>query len=153
VADGVWFIAGGSHNSVAIEMKDYMILVETPLNDGRSLPVIAEVKKLAPASRSATSSTRTRTSTIPAACAAAVAEGATIVTQAQNKAYFERAFATPSTIAPDALAKSGMKKARIVTVGEKMVLRTRHAPSSCTASPTLITPTRLWWRTCRRRSS
>ena len=53
---------------------------------------------------------------------AAVAEGAAIVTQAQNKAYFERAFATPSTIAPDALAKSGMKKARIVTVGEKMVL-------------------------------
>jgi len=39
VADGVWFIAGGSHNSVAIEMKDYMILVEAPLNDGRTLPV------------------------------------------------------------------------------------------------------------------
>ena len=48
VADGVWFIAGGSHNSVAIEMKDYMILVETPLNDGRSVPVIAQVKQLAP---------------------------------------------------------------------------------------------------------
>ena len=42
VADGVWFIAGGSHNSVAIEMKDYMILVETPLNDGRSVPVIEQ---------------------------------------------------------------------------------------------------------------
>src|SRR4030095_7459697 len=39
VADGVWFIAGGSHNSVAIEMKDYLILVEAPLNDGRTLPV------------------------------------------------------------------------------------------------------------------
>ena len=33
VADGVWFIAGGSHNSVAIEMADHLILVETPLND------------------------------------------------------------------------------------------------------------------------
>jgi hypothetical protein len=41
VADGVWFIAGGSHNSVAIEMKDYLIVVETPLNDGRSVPVLA----------------------------------------------------------------------------------------------------------------
>ena len=48
VADGVWFIAGGSHNSVAIEMKDYVILVETPLNDGRSVPVIAQVKQLVP---------------------------------------------------------------------------------------------------------
>ena len=48
VADGVWFIAGGSHNSVAIEMKDYLILVEAPLNDGRSLPVFEQVKKLVP---------------------------------------------------------------------------------------------------------
>ena len=53
---------------------------------------------------------------------AAVGEGATIVTQAQNKAYFERAFATPSTIAPDHLAKSG-KKAKFVAVGDKMALR------------------------------
>ena len=36
VADGVWFIAGGSHNSVAIEMKDHLMLVEAPLNDGRT---------------------------------------------------------------------------------------------------------------------
>ncbi len=48
VADGVWVIAGGSHNSVAIEMKDHMILIEAPLGDLRSAPVIDEVKKLAP---------------------------------------------------------------------------------------------------------
>ena len=48
VADGVWFLAGGSHNSVAIEMKDHMVLVEAPLYDGRSNAVLAEVKKLAP---------------------------------------------------------------------------------------------------------
>ena len=29
--------AGGSHNSVAIEMKDHLVLVEAPLNDGRSV--------------------------------------------------------------------------------------------------------------------
>ena len=29
-ADGVWLIAGGSHNSVLIEMKDYLIVVEGP---------------------------------------------------------------------------------------------------------------------------
>ena len=33
VADGVWFIAGGSHNSVAIEMSDHIVLVEAPLSD------------------------------------------------------------------------------------------------------------------------
>ena len=123
VADGVWFIGGGSHNSVAIEMKDYVILVETPLNDGRTLPVIAEVKKLVPGKPIRYVVNSHSHFDHSGGLRAAVAEGATIVTQAQNKAYFERAFATPSTIAPDALAKSGMKKARIVTVGEKMVLK------------------------------
>src|SRR5216683_6193437 len=48
VAEGVWFVAGGSHNSVAIEMKDHIVLVEAPLNDGRSGAVFEEVNKLAP---------------------------------------------------------------------------------------------------------
>ena len=40
-ADGVWFLAGGSHNSVLVEMKDHLILVESPLYDGRAQAVIA----------------------------------------------------------------------------------------------------------------
>src|SRR5438093_10861345 len=48
VAEGVWHVAGGSHNSVAIEMKDHLVLVEAPLNDARSGAVFDEVKKLAP---------------------------------------------------------------------------------------------------------
>ena len=38
-ADGVWFIAGGSHNSVAIELAEQIVLVESPLFDGRALAV------------------------------------------------------------------------------------------------------------------
>jgi glyoxylase-like metal-dependent hydrolase (beta-lactamase superfamily II) len=53
---------------------------------------------------------------------AAAGEGATIITQAQNKAYFERNLATASTIAPDHLARSG-RKGRVIAVGEKMVLK------------------------------
>ena len=121
VADGVWFVAGGSHNSVAIEMKDYLIVVEAPLNDGRTLPVLEQVKKLAPGKPIRYVVNSHSHFDHSGGLRAAVAEGATIVTQAQNKAYFERAFATPSTIAPDALQKSG-KKARIMTVGEKAVL-------------------------------
>ena len=30
VADGIWYITGGSHHSVLIEMKDYLIVVEGP---------------------------------------------------------------------------------------------------------------------------
>jgi glyoxylase-like metal-dependent hydrolase (beta-lactamase superfamily II) len=122
VADGVWFLAGGSHNSVAIEMKDYMILVETPLNDGRSVPVIAEVKKLAsgkPIRYVVNSHVHFDHS---GGLRAAVAEGAVIVTQSQNKPYYEKAFANPNTIAPDALAKSG-KKAQFKTVDDKLVIK------------------------------
>ena len=122
VADGVWFIAGGSHNSVAVEMKDYVILVEAPLTDGRTLPVIEQVKKLAPGKPIRYVVNSHAHFDHSGGLRAAVAEGATIVTQEQNKAYLERAFATRSTIAPDALEKSG-RKARIMSVGEKTVLR------------------------------
>ena len=121
VADGVWFIAGGSHNSVAIEMKDHMILVEAPLNDGRTVPVIEQVKKLAPNKpiRYVVNSHAHFDHT--GGLRAAVAEGAAIVTQEGNKAYLMQAMATRSEIAPDQLTKSG-KKAHFVTFGNKMVL-------------------------------
>jgi len=119
VADGVWFVAGGSHNSVAIEMKDHLVLVEAPLNDGRSEPVIAAVKQLAvgkPIRYVVNSHSHFDHS---GGLRTAVAEGATVVTQAGNKAYFERAFATPNRIRPDALARSG-KKAKLVTVDDAL---------------------------------
>ena len=41
LADGVWLIGGGSHNSVAVEFKDFAAIIETPLDDARSNAVIA----------------------------------------------------------------------------------------------------------------
>jgi hypothetical protein len=34
VSSGVWFLGGPSHNSVAIEMKGQIVLVESPVSDG-----------------------------------------------------------------------------------------------------------------------
>jgi glyoxylase-like metal-dependent hydrolase (beta-lactamase superfamily II) len=51
----------------------------------------------------------------------AVAEGATIVTQAANVPYLERVLATPARIAPDRLAQSGAK-AKFLPVGDKASL-------------------------------
>ena len=121
VAEGVWFIAGGSHNSVAIEMKDHIVLVEAPLNDGRSGPVLEEVKKLAPGKPIRFVINTHSHFDHAGGVRTAVAEGATLVTQAGNKAYYEQAFATPNRLNPDRLAKSG-KKPKLQTVNEKLVL-------------------------------
>ncbi len=121
-AEGVWHIAGGSHNSVAIEMKDHMVLVESPLNDGRSGPVIEAVKKLVPGKPVRTLINSHNHFDHAGGLRTAVASGLTIVTQEGNKAYFAKNFAAKSTIAPDMLAKS-KKTAKIVTVGEKMEIK------------------------------
>jgi len=121
VADGVWFVAGASHNSVAIEMKDHIVLVETPLGDFRAGPVIEQVRKLAAGKPIRYVVNSHHHFDHSGGLRTAVAEGATIVTQAQNKPYFERAFANPNKINPDRLAKSG-KKAKFRTVNEKLVL-------------------------------
>ena len=48
IADGVWYVGGGTHASIAVEFRDFITVIEAPLNEDRSLAVIAEVKKLIP---------------------------------------------------------------------------------------------------------
>jgi glyoxylase-like metal-dependent hydrolase (beta-lactamase superfamily II) len=48
LAPGVYLVAGGSHNSVAVEFKDYVTVIEGPLSNQRTNAVVAEVHKLFP---------------------------------------------------------------------------------------------------------
>lgn len=118
IADGVWFVGGGSHNSVAIEMKDHIVLVESPLGDFRVGPVVEAVKKLVPGKPIRYSVNSHHHFDHSGGLRSIAAEGATIVTQAKNKAYTEKNLATKSAINPDMLAKSG-KKGKVMGVGEK----------------------------------
>ena len=120
VADGVWFIAGGSHNSVAVEMKDHFILVEAPLYDGRSAAVLDEVKKLDPAKPIRYVINSHHHFDHAGGLRTAAAAGATLVVSAAAKPYFDQAFANPNRINPDMLAKSG-KKAKVEGVNGKRV--------------------------------
>lgn len=48
VADGVWLLGGGSHNSVAVEFRNFVAVIEAPLDEERSLAVIEEVVRIVP---------------------------------------------------------------------------------------------------------
>ena len=121
IADGIWFIGGGSHNSVAIEMRDHLVLVEAPLNDGRSVPVIDAVKALAPGKPIRYVINSHQHFDHAGGLRTAAAEGATIVTQAANVPYLERVLDTPNRIAPDKLAQSG-RRAQFMAVAERASL-------------------------------
>ena len=120
LADGVWLLAGGSHNSLAIEMKDHAVVVEGPLYDARSQLVIDETKKLIPNKPIRFLLNTHMHFDHSGGVATFAAEGATIVTHQGNKAFYERAFANKRVVSPDAFARS-KKKAGIRAVGDKFV--------------------------------
>jgi glyoxylase-like metal-dependent hydrolase (beta-lactamase superfamily II) len=120
-ADGVWFLTGGSHHSVAVEMRDHIVLFECPLGDERAQAVIDAAKKAIPGKPIRFAVNTHHHFDHSGGLRACAAEGAAIVTHAMNKAYFEQAYAAPRTLSPDALARSG-KSASFVTFAEKHVL-------------------------------
>jgi hypothetical protein len=48
LADGLWLLGGGTRNSVLVEFKDFVTVVEAPQNEARSLAVIEETNRLVP---------------------------------------------------------------------------------------------------------
>jgi glyoxylase-like metal-dependent hydrolase (beta-lactamase superfamily II) len=116
VADGVWHLAGGSHNSVLIEMADHLVLVEAPLGDARTNAVIAAAKALVPGKPIRSVINSHAHFDHSGGLRAAVAEGATIVTMAANVPYFERTLNNPNALRPDALAAKAGTRARFQAV-------------------------------------
>jgi glyoxylase-like metal-dependent hydrolase (beta-lactamase superfamily II) len=120
-ADGLWYITGISAHSVLIEMKDYLIVVEAPHGERRSMAVMAEVKKLVPHKPIKYLINTHHHFDHSAGVRAYAAEGVTIVTHEVNRPYFERAALNSWTLDPDRLAKS-KKKPVFQIMGDNMVL-------------------------------
>jgi glyoxylase-like metal-dependent hydrolase (beta-lactamase superfamily II) len=117
-APGVYYLTGGSHHSVAIGMRDHVVVVEGPQSEARSLAVIAKTKELFP-----NKPIRYVVNTHvhfdhSGGLRPFVDEGATVVTHRSNQSFFEKAWTAPRTINPDRLAQS-KKRARFQAVGDR----------------------------------
>jgi glyoxylase-like metal-dependent hydrolase (beta-lactamase superfamily II) len=121
VADGVWYLTGGTHHSVLIEMNDHLVVIEGPLNDERATAVIAEVKKTVPNKPIKYVVNTHHHFDHTGGLGPFVAEGATVITHDVNKAFLEQSLAAPRTVQPDKLAQSG-KKATVEGMQDKRVL-------------------------------
>jgi glyoxylase-like metal-dependent hydrolase (beta-lactamase superfamily II) len=121
LADGVHYVKGGSHHSIAIDQRDHIVVVEGPQNEARSTAVIAAVKQAIPNKPIRYMINTHAHFDHSGGLRTYVDEGATIVTHAMNKPFYEQAWSAPRTINPDRLARSG-KRAAFETFTDKHVL-------------------------------
>jgi glyoxylase-like metal-dependent hydrolase (beta-lactamase superfamily II) len=130
LADGVWFIGGGTHNSLAIEFRDFATVIEAPVNEERSLAVIDEVSRLVPNKPIRYVVNTHHHFDHSGGLRTYLAQGATIVTHEGNKDYYERVlFSTaPRTLQPDRFStyypyfSGGRRPLPIETVNQKYVI-------------------------------
>src|SRR2546426_1686156 len=120
VAEGVWFLSGGSHNSALIEMKDHLILVESPQNEDRAAAVLAEVKNLLANKPIKYVVATHHHFDHTGGLRAVAADGVTVIAHDANKAFLDKALAAPATVNPDRLTKSG-KKGTVEVMRDKRV--------------------------------
>jgi len=107
LAPGVVLMGGGSHNSVAVEFKDYVTVIEAPLDQQRSLAVIAEVKKTFPNKPIRYVVNTHNHFDHLGGVRTYVAEGATVVTEERNRNFYQRVVLAPQSrsLLPDRLSQ------------------------------------------------
>ncbi len=117
---GVYRITG-DYAALAVELRDYVVVLGGGDNEARGLAILAETKRLFPKKP-----IKYVVNTHPHFDHAAVlppfaAEGITILTDDPNRYFLEQALGSPRTLVGDALAKS-RRKPKVESVVEQMVL-------------------------------
>jgi glyoxylase-like metal-dependent hydrolase (beta-lactamase superfamily II) len=122
LGDGLYRLTTGpgSYDSLVVEFRDHVMMLEAGQSIARGEAYIAETKKLFPNKPIRYVMNTHPHSDHTGGLPALVAEGATIITQKNNEVFLDRALNTPRTLLTDALAKNP-KKAKIEAVTEKKV--------------------------------
>jgi glyoxylase-like metal-dependent hydrolase (beta-lactamase superfamily II) len=121
LADGVYYLTGGTHHSVAIEQRDHVVLVEAPLNEARSQALIDKIKETIPGKPIKYLVNTHAHFDHSGGLRSLVDAGATIVTHQANVPYYKTAWAAPHKLNPDRLSQSN-KVAKFESFGSKHVL-------------------------------
>jgi glyoxylase-like metal-dependent hydrolase (beta-lactamase superfamily II) len=108
----------GSYDSVLVEFRDHIMMLEAGQSQARALAYVAEAKKMFPNKPIRyvmnTHAHSDHTGGLPVL----VAEGATIITHRNNVEFLEKALNTPRTLLDDTLSRKPTK-AKFEGVGDK----------------------------------
>jgi glyoxylase-like metal-dependent hydrolase (beta-lactamase superfamily II) len=121
LGDGVFKI-GGNYTSLAVDMGDHILVVESGQSDARGLAVMAAAKQSIP-----NKPIRFVVNSHPhfdhaSGLAAAVAEGATILTHRNNEQVLERLLSGPRSLTGDSLSKVTNRRTNVVEgIGDRDV--------------------------------
>jgi L-ascorbate metabolism protein UlaG (beta-lactamase superfamily) len=130
LADGVWLLAGGTHHSMLVEFRDFVAMVEAPVNEARSLAVMAEATRLVPNKQIRYVVNTHHHFDHAGGLRTYFSQGTTVVTHESNKEYYLDILFHPTawTLQPDRMSifnpmyMISRRPAPIDTVGTKYVV-------------------------------
>ncbi len=139
LADGVHKVAGGSHATIVIEMRDHLVAVEGPLYEARTAPVVKSIKERFPGKPIRYMVSTHHHLDHSGGIRAFMAEGATMIVPFSAKDFYTRVAKAPHTRQPDSLERNRRAvvieafggAARVLTDGSRRVevypMPTSHA--------------------------
>jgi len=121
LAPGVQHVVGGSHHSLLVEMRDYLIVFDAPVSDWHSSWVLGAARAKFPGKPVKYLVLTHHHMDHVGGLRAYAAQGATIVVGKGNAAHFRRVLSAPFTRNPD-LASRDLRATTIVEVVDKQVM-------------------------------
>jgi glyoxylase-like metal-dependent hydrolase (beta-lactamase superfamily II) len=121
LADGVFHLSGGFQHTVAVEFKDHIVVVDAGPDETRARAVFEAARQAIPNKPIKYLINTHHHFDHLGGLRYAVSEGVRVITQVQNKPFYDTVLANPHTVKPDRLAQSP-KPAVIETVGDTRVL-------------------------------